>query len=104
MWDDIDPIKWLILQHASKDANESASISATVVESTTSTGYPEASIAAKETTALGDTLELTYEKLDAEAITGTVKDDGAGAIALFIGTTRDSFQGEASMGERKDAC
>lgn len=24
----------------------------------------------------------------------TVKDDGAGAIATFIGTTRDSFQGE----------
>jgi hypothetical protein len=58
------------------------------------TGYPEASVSAKETTSLGDTLELTYEKLDTEAITATVKDDGAGAIAVFIGTTRDSFQGE----------
>ncbi|KAJ9095757.1 hypothetical protein QFC19_007470 [Naganishia cerealis] len=55
-------------------------------------GYPEASIAAKEITAMGDTLELTYEKLNAESITATVKDDGAGAIAVFIGTTRDSFQ------------
>jgi molybdopterin synthase catalytic subunit len=58
------------------------------------TGYPAASTAAKETTALGDTLELTYERLNAETITASVKDDGAGAIALFIGTTRDSFQGE----------
>ena len=58
------------------------------------TGYPEASVAAKTTTSLGDTLELTYEKLNTEAITATVKDDGAGAIAVFIGTTRDSFQGK----------
>ncbi|KAI5454063.1 ribosome biogenesis protein tsr3 [Naganishia albida] len=60
----------------------------------TQTGYPAASTAAKETTALGDILELTYERLNAEMITATVKDDGAGAIALFIGTTRDSFQGK----------
>ncbi|KAJ9120837.1 hypothetical protein QFC22_002771 [Naganishia vaughanmartiniae] len=80
--------------HALDGQIKDASISASVVDSTTPTGYPEASVAAKETTALGDTLELTYEKLDAEAITGTVKDDGAGAIALFIGTTRDSFQGK----------
>lgn len=60
----------------------------------TLTGYPAASTAAKETTALGDILELTYERLNAEMITATVKDDGAGAIALFIGTTRDSFQGQ----------
>jgi molybdopterin synthase catalytic subunit len=58
------------------------------------TGYPAASTAAKETTSIGDTLELTYDKLNAESITTTVQDDGAGAIALFIGTTRDSFQGE----------
>jgi hypothetical protein len=32
--------------------------------------------------------------LDTESIVNTVKDDGAGAIATFIGTTRDSFQGE----------
>lgn len=61
---------------------------------TSQTGYPEASVAAKKTTSLGDTLELTYEKLNTEAITATVKDDGAGAIAVFIGTTRDSFQGK----------
>ncbi|KAJ9122210.1 hypothetical protein QFC24_004440 [Naganishia onofrii] len=82
-------------KEAEEQQPEGASMTATVVNSATpTTGYPEASVAARETTALGDTLELTYEKLDAEAITRTVKDDGAGAIALFIGTTRDSFQGK----------
>lgn len=68
----------------------------------TQTGYPAASTAAKETTSFGDTLELTYEKLNAESITTTVQDDGAGAIALFIGTTRDSFQGEPGSGSSAD--
>ena len=39
------------------------------------------------------TFVLTYDKLDSEAITRSVQDDTAGAIAVFIGTTRNSFQG-----------
>lgn len=58
------------------------------------TEYPEASVSAQKTTELGDLLELTYDKLNTEAIIDSVKDDGAGAIATFIGTTRNSFQGK----------
>ena len=39
------------------------------------------------------TFALTYDKLDSEAIIRSVQDDTAGAIAVFIGTTRNSFQG-----------
>ncbi|EAU93137.1 molybdenum cofactor synthesis 2 [Coprinopsis cinerea okayama7 len=37
---------------------------------------------------------LTYSKLIVEDITNIVRDDGAGAIAVFIGTTRNSFKGK----------
>lgn len=36
---------------------------------------------------------LTYDRLDAQAITASVADDTAGATAVFIGTTRNSFRG-----------
>ena len=39
------------------------------------------------------TFVLTYDKLDSEGIIRSVQDDTAGAIAVFIGTTRNSFQG-----------
>lgn len=39
------------------------------------------------------TFVLTYDNLDSEAIIRSVQDDTAGAIAVFIGTTRNSFQG-----------
>ena len=39
------------------------------------------------------TFVLTYEKLESEVVIQSVQDDAAGAIAVFIGTTRDSFQG-----------
>ena len=67
---------------------------AATTSDTQSTSYPAASRSAKLTNNLGDTFELTYERLDTESIVNTVKDDGAGAIATFIGTTRNSFQGE----------
>jgi hypothetical protein len=51
-----------------------------------------ASVAAKLQIPEG-TFVLTYEKLDSEAILRSVQDDTAGAIAAFIGTTRNSFQG-----------
>ena len=54
---------------------------------------PPASIAAKLEIPEG-AFVLTYDKLDSEAIIQSVQDDTAGAIAVFIGTTRNSFQGE----------
>jgi len=53
---------------------------------------PPASVAAKLQITEG-TFVLTYDKLDSEAIIRSVQDDTAGAIAAFIGTTRNSFQG-----------
>ena len=53
---------------------------------------PPASIAAELQIPEG-TFVLTYDKLDSEAIIRSVQDDTAGAIAVFIGTTRNSFQG-----------
>jgi len=53
---------------------------------------PPASVAAKLQIPEG-TFVLTYDKLDSEAIIRSVQDDTAGAIAAFIGTTRNSFQG-----------
>ncbi|KLO17064.1 molybdenum cofactor synthesis 2, partial [Schizopora paradoxa] len=37
---------------------------------------------------------LSYEPLDTQNIIKSVGDDAAGAIAVFIGTTRNSFQGK----------
>ncbi|KAI0695171.1 molybdenum cofactor synthesis 2 [Cytidiella melzeri] len=37
---------------------------------------------------------LTYEKLDTQAIIASVGDVTAGATAVFIGTTRNSFKGK----------
>lgn len=53
---------------------------------------PPASVAAKLEIPEGKFV-LTYDKLDSEAIIQSVRDDTAGAIAVFIGTTRNSFQG-----------
>jgi molybdopterin synthase catalytic subunit len=43
----------------------------------------------------GGTFVLTYDNLDSGTIIQSVQDDTAGAIAVFIGTTRNSFQGES---------
>ena len=56
---------------------------------------PPASSATKLEIAEG-TFALTYDKLDSEAIIQSVQDDTAGAIAVFIGTTRNSFQGASN--------
>ncbi|CAH1107639.1 unnamed protein product [Psylliodes chrysocephalus] len=39
-------------------------------------------------------LKLTHEKLCVEVITNSVSSDSCGAISLFIGTTRDNFEGK----------
>ncbi|KAG1749942.1 Molybdopterin biosynthesis MoaE, partial [Suillus paluster] len=37
---------------------------------------------------------LTYKSLEVDEIIKSVSDDGAGATAVFIGTTRNSYQGK----------
>ena len=39
------------------------------------------------------TAVLTHDRLDPQAIIESVADDGAGATAIFIGTSRNSFKG-----------
>ena len=61
-------------------------------------GRPPTSFAQRLITPLGDIAELTYDSLDGnQRIRQTidcVRRDDAGAIAVFLGTTRDNFQGE----------
>jgi len=45
-------------------------------------------------TSNGDIGALTFDALDPLAIQRSVQSDQAGAIAMFIGTTRDSFKGK----------
>ena len=51
-----------------------------------------ASVAAKLETPAG-LCELTYEQLDSQVIIDYVRSPEAGALAIFIGTTRNSFKG-----------
>ena len=41
----------------------------------------------------GGTCVLAYEPLDVDAIMRSVRNENAGATAVFIGTTRNSFKG-----------
>ena len=54
--------------------------------------YPSTSIAAREEWE-GGSCVLTYKPLDVDVIIRSVGDDSAGATAVFIGTTRNSFKG-----------
>ena len=58
--------------------------------------YPSTSTAAREDWE-GNTCVLTYESLDVDAIMHSVRDDSAGATAVFIGTTRNSFKGTITI-------
>ncbi|CCO36230.1 Molybdopterin synthase catalytic subunit [Rhizoctonia solani AG-1 IB] len=42
----------------------------------------------------GDSFALSHTSLDINAIMNSVRDDGAGALAVFVGTTRDNFNGK----------
>ncbi|TDL28611.1 molybdenum cofactor synthesis 2 [Rickenella mellea] len=53
---------------------------------------PPSSSSARLTLREGDCI-LTYDPLDVSAIIKTVADDAAGATTVFIGTTRNSFNG-----------
>lgn len=41
-----------------------------------------------------DHLKLTVDKLSVEAISDLVLDDSCGAVSIFVGTTRDNFEGK----------
>lgn len=41
-----------------------------------------------------DTVLLTFDVLSVDAASKAVGSDGAGAISLFVGTTRDNFDGK----------
>lgn len=59
------------------------------------TSHPSTSIEAREE--VGRSIcTLTYKPLDVGEITQSVSDDGAGATAIFIGTTRNSYKGSQS--------
>lgn len=47
-----------------------------------------------KTSALKDTVIITPSELGAEAAAAAVLADGAGATSMFIGTTRDNFDGK----------
>lgn len=66
--------------------------------------WPAASVEARLETADGVSV-LTYDKLDTQQIIASVGNDQAGATAVFIGTTRDSFRGanfNEGNGQRTD--
>ncbi|RDB28780.1 Molybdopterin synthase catalytic subunit [Hypsizygus marmoreus] len=55
---------------------------------------PSSSIEATATTTEGF-CALSYTPIDVNKVTSSVQDDGAGATAVFIGTTRNSFEGKS---------
>ncbi|KAG2120830.1 molybdenum cofactor synthesis 2 [Suillus discolor] len=57
------------------------------------TSYPSTSVEAREEVGRSVCV-LTYKSLEIDEIIKSVSDDGAGATALFIGTTRNSYQGK----------
>ncbi|XP_025833430.1 molybdopterin synthase catalytic subunit 2 [Agrilus planipennis] len=44
-----------------------------------------------------DHLQLTYDKLSTDKITDLVSSSSCGAISLFVGTTRDNFEGKTVL-------
>lgn len=44
-----------------------------------------------------DHLKLTVDKLSVEEISDLVVNDSCGAVSLFVGTTRDNFEGKKVM-------
>jgi len=57
------------------------------------TSYPSTSVEAREEVGRSICV-LSYKSLKIDEIIKSVSDDGAGATALFIGTTRNSYQGK----------
>ncbi len=63
-----------------------------MTSSETFSNWPPASVEAVLDTADGIAV-LTYSPLDVQQIISSVGDDRAGATAVFLGTTRNSFKG-----------
>jgi molybdopterin synthase catalytic subunit len=42
----------------------------------------------------GDSFCVTHDPLDVSKIIDSVRDNAAGALAVFVGTTRDNFDGK----------
>lgn len=57
------------------------------------TSYPSTSVEAREEVGRSICV-LSYKSLKIDEIIKSVSDDGAGATALFIGTTRNSYRGK----------
>ena len=62
--------------------------------SAAASSWPPASVEAKEEIPEGISV-LTYNPLNSDEIIRSVADDRAGATAVFIGTTRNSFKGKS---------
>jgi molybdopterin synthase catalytic subunit len=60
------------------------------------TSYPSTSVEAREEVGKSVCV-LSYKSLEIDEIIRSVSDDGAGATALFIGTTRNSYQGTSHV-------
>lgn len=56
-----------------------------------------ASVPLKAVTDEGDVAQLTYDVLEMAEVTKFIKSDQAGALVVWAGTTRDSFQGRYSI-------
>ncbi|KAK0567215.1 hypothetical protein OC861_002812 [Tilletia horrida] len=54
---------------------------------------PPSSVSGTTSTTEGDVAQLTYDPIDEAQVLKAVRDPGAGATCLFVGTTRDNFQG-----------
>ena len=48
-------------------------------------------------------IDLVYEKIDAHIVRKSVVHDGAGAVLIFEGTTRDHFEGKKVLELRYEA-
>ncbi|KZT55955.1 Molybdopterin biosynthesis MoaE [Calocera cornea HHB12733] len=53
-----------------------------------------ASFSSRLSTPDGDTCEITDKELVLDSVMQSIKHDGAGALVLFVGTTRDTFDGK----------
>jgi hypothetical protein len=83
---DIEDPKW-------RESGKWAVISFCPKDRTPSIDHPGASQPLRQVSDTGDILELTLDVLDTQAIVDSVADNAAGATAVFIGTTRDTFEG-----------
>ena len=81
-----------VVEYSNQGIKFTCDSSMNVASDSESSLNPPASVATKFEIPEG-TFVLTYDKLESEVIIQSVQDYTAGATAVFIGTTRNSFQG-----------